>query len=149
MKLEDAIQQKKFRSIQQKTYVNLLYTYYWLTDKARVVFKKFDITPQQYNVLRILRGSYPSPLSPIQIRERMLDKMSDTSRLVTRLLKKELVSKSISAKDKRFADVLISEKGLDLLSQMEIIEKDIDNFFGALTNEELEYLNECLDKMKA
>ncbi len=148
MKLEDAIQQKNFRSIQQKTYVNLLYTYYWLMDKARSIFKEFDITPQQYNVLRILRGSYPKPLSPIQIRERMLDKMSDTSRLVTRLLKKELVLKSISRKDKRFADVLISEKGLELLNQMEIIEKNIDNFFGALTHEELEHLNECLDKMK-
>lgn len=149
MKLEEAIQQKKFRSIQQKTYINLLYTYFWLADKARSIFKEFDITPQQYNVLRILRGSYPNPLSPIQIRERMLDKMSDTSRLVNRLLKKELVTKSVSYKDKRFADVLISEKGLDLLNQMEIIDKNIDDLFVNLTTEELEFLNQCLDKMKS
>lgn len=148
MKLEDAIQQKSFRSIEQKTYINLLYTYYWLMDKARVIFKEFDITPQQYNVLRILRGSYPKPLSPIQIRERMLDKMSDTSRLVGRLLKKELVSKNISTKDKRFAEVLITEKGLDLLNQMEVIEKDISNLFKALTHEELTLLNDFLDRMK-
>lgn len=148
MKLEDAIQQKNFRSVQQKTYINLIYTYYWLTDKVRYIFKEFDITPQQYNVLRILKGSYPKPLSPIQIRERMLDKMSDTSRLVSRLLKKGLVSKTISTTDKRFADVLITEEGLNLLSQMEIIENHIDKLFDRLSNEELEQLNECLDKMK-
>lgn len=148
MKLEDAIQQKSFRSIEQKTYVNLLYTYYWLIDKTRSIFKEFGITPQQYNVLRILRGSYPKPLSPIQIRERMLDKMSDTSRLVGRLLKKELVSKRVSAKDKRFAEVLINERGLDLLNRMEIIEKNIDDIFKALSHEELTFLNDCLDKMK-
>jgi DNA-binding MarR family transcriptional regulator len=148
MKLEDAIQQKNFRSIQQKTYINLLYTYYWLTDKVKDIFKKFDITPQQYNVLRILRGSLPNPLSPIQIRERMLDKMSDTSRLVSRLEKKGLVVKNVSFNDKRFIDVLISEKGLELLKKMEIIENEIDNLFNGLTEQELEQLNQWLDKIK-
>jgi len=148
MKLDDAIQQKNFRSIQQKTYINLLYTYYWLTDKVKDIFKKFDITPQQYNVLRILRGSLPNPLSPIQIRERMLDKMSDTSRLVSRLEKKGLVVKNVSFNDKRFIDVLISEKGLELLKKMEIIENEIDNLFNGLTEQELEQLNQWLDKIK-
>jgi len=148
MKLDDAIQQNNFRSIQQKTYINLLYTYYWLTDKVKDIFKKFDITPQQYNVLRILRGSLPNPLSPIQIRERMLDKMSDTSRLVSRLEKKGLVVKNVSFNDKRFIDVLISEKGLELLKKMEIIENEIDNLFNGLTEQELEQLNQWLDKIK-
>ncbi len=78
----------------------------------------------------------------------MLDKMSDTSRLVARLQKKSLVQKAISNKDKRFADVVISQKGLDLLNKMEIIENEIDNLFKKLSDYDLEQLNTILDKIK-
>lgn len=113
--------------------------------------KKFvgseDITPQQYNILRILRGN-DGPLSTLQIRERMLDKMSDTSRIVDRLLKKELVEKKISATDKRLVDVTISNKGLALLEKLDMNNNSLDGILSSLTDEEARTLNQLLDKMR-
>ena len=92
MSIEKDIQQQKFRNEYHKTVVNLIFTYKWITEKTKQFFEKGDITSQQYNILRILRGA-GKPLSTLQIRQRMLDKMSDTSRIVDRLVKKELVQK--------------------------------------------------------
>ena len=108
---------------------------------------KEDITPQQYNILRILRGSV-LPLSTLQIRERMLDKMSDTSRLVERLIKKELVEKETSHIDKRLVDVTISKKGLDLLQRLDEKSEELDQIVNKLTPEEAGILNSLLDKMR-
>ena len=91
--------------------VNILYTYNWLTEGLKQLVEPHDITMQQYNVLRILRGSHPEPLTTLEIRHRMLDKMSDVSRIVDRMITKELVSKSLCPKDKRLVDVQITEKG--------------------------------------
>ena len=88
LKLEDEIQQQKFKSIQQKLMLNLIYTTNWLTSKQDSLFKDSDITLQQYNVLRILRGQYPNPCSIKLIKERMLDRMSDASRIVDKLFAK-------------------------------------------------------------
>ena len=98
------ILQSKFRNEHQKAGVNLLYTYGWVMERTKELFASEDITPQQFNILRILRGSYPQPLSTLQIRERMLDKMSDTSRIVERMVSKGLVQKAISERDKRMVD---------------------------------------------
>ena len=86
-----------------------------------------DITLQQYNILRILRGSYPTPLSTQQIRDRMLDKMSDTSRIVDRLIVKGLVQKNISKSDKRLVDVIITEDGRNFLGKMDQHNEELDN----------------------
>ncbi len=94
MSIEKDIQQSKFRNEYHKTVVNLIFTYNWITEKTKQFFEKGDITSQQYNILRILRGA-GKPLSTLQIRQRMLDKMSDTSRICDRLVKKELVQKVI------------------------------------------------------
>src|SRR5690606_9214646 len=96
MGIEQDIQQARFRSEYQKASVNLIYTFNWLTERSRALFATEDITPQQFNILRILRGSHPNPLSTLQIRDRMLDKMSDTSRIVDRLIVKGLVKKAIN-----------------------------------------------------
>ncbi|HEY0039943.1 MAG TPA: MarR family transcriptional regulator, partial [Flavisolibacter sp.] len=95
--------------------INLLFTYGWAIEKIKDFVAKEDITHQQYNILRILRGAHPKPLSTLQIRERMLDKMSDTSRIVDRLVLKDLVEKRTCSKDKRLVDVTITEKGQALL----------------------------------
>ena len=100
MSLEQEINQPKFRNEKQKAVINIIYTYNWINQQIKEYLESEDLTQQQYNILRILRGSAPDPLSTLQIRERMLDKMSDTSRIVDRLVLKGLVSKKASKADK-------------------------------------------------
>ncbi|TXT30567.1 MAG: regulatory protein MarR, partial [Chitinophagaceae bacterium] len=99
MSIEKDIQQQTFRNSYQKATVNIIFSANWLTEQIKIFLDEEHITPQQYNILRILRGSM-KPLSTLQIRERMLDKMSDTSRIVDRLVLKELVEKKLSTADK-------------------------------------------------
>src|SRR5215831_20447035 len=110
MSIEKDISQRKFTSEFQKAMVNLVYTHNWMMEKMKVFFEKADLTTQQFNILRILRGA-GEPLSTLQIRQRMLDKMSDTSRIVDRLIKKGLVKKNVCKADRRLVDVIITEKG--------------------------------------
>src|SRR5690242_4535733 len=105
MGIDQDIQQAKFRNPHQKAAINLLYTLSWIRDKTKPIFDSEDITPQQFNILRILRGSFPKPLSTLQIRERMVEKMSDTSRIVDRLIAKGLVKKLTCKDDRRLVDV--------------------------------------------
>lgn len=147
MSIEKDIQQYQFRNDFQRAEVNLIFTCNWLNERIKQIIDEADITTQQYNILRILRGS-KKPLSTLQIRDRMLDKMSDTSRIVDRLIKKELVDKAICATDKRLVDISISEKGLHLLEQLDIRNSDIDNLLHNLTNEEALQLSALLDKIR-
>lgn len=147
MSIENDIQQAKFRNEHHKASVNLIYTSNWLMEKHKHLFDNEDITPQQFNILRILRGA-GVPLSTLQIRQRMLDKMSDTSRIVDRLVKKELVQKVVCKTDRRLVDVTISEKGLSLLEKMDGCNDEMDASVGNLTEEEANTLNQLLDKMR-
>lgn len=148
MGINNDIHQGKFRNDKNKAMVNLLFTYSWTMDLIKKFVSAEDITPQQYNILRILRGSSPRPLSTMQIRERMLDKMSDTSRIVDRLVAKELVKKSVSATDKRLVDVMITEKGQVLLDRLDSRNGDLDSIFKNLTDEEASVLSNLLDKLR-
>jgi len=149
MGIDQDILQSKFRNEHQKAIVNLLYTYNWVTEKSKELFATEDITPQQFNILRILRGSHPTPLSTLQIRERMLDKMSDTSRIVDRLIAKGLVKKGICKDDRRLVDVMITEKGKKLLERLDARQDEIDNIIGNLSKKEATSLSELLDKIRA
>ena len=148
MSIEKDIQQTKFRNEYQKTTVNIIYTYNWITEKTREIFEKGDITMQQYNILRILRGA-GKPLSTLQIRQRMLDKMSDTSRIVDRLVKKELVQKVICKTDRRLVDVTISDTGLLVLDKLDGYNDELDALLGNLSEEEAVMLNHLLDKIRS
>ena len=148
MGIEQDISQAKFRNIQQKAIINFIYTFNWMNEKIKTMLDEYDITPQQFNILRILRGA-KSPLSTMQIRERMLDKMSDTSRIVDRLIVKELVRKNICPRDKRLVDVVITDKGLDLLAQLDLHSDELDSVIGNLTCTEMQQLNHLLDKMRS
>src|SRR5688572_6659628 len=99
MEIGSEIRQRKFRNEYHKATINLVFTANWMSEQLKGFFEPFDLTPQQFNILRILRGS-GAPLSTLQIRERMVDRMSDTSRIVDRLLKKQLVEKKTSQSDK-------------------------------------------------
>lgn len=136
-----------FRNGHHKAAVNIIYTSNWYLEKLKHILQGEDITPQQYNILRILSYS-DKPISTLQIREQMLDKMSDSSRIVDRLIKKELVNKAQSAKDKRLVDVTITAKGRELLQRLDGKNDQIDGLLDSLSLKETETLNELLDKLR-
>lgn len=147
MPLEQEINQKKFRSEYQKLVINMVYTSKWLEGIMDNFFREANLTPQQYNVLRILRGSV-EPLSTCSIRERMLDKMSDASRIVDRLKVKGLVTKKTDNYDKRLVAVEISKKGLKLLEILDPQINELEDKFSGLSIEDAETINLLLDKMR-
>jgi DNA-binding MarR family transcriptional regulator len=147
MSIEHEIQ-SKFRGEHHKIMVNLIYTYNWVMEKSKRFFEKADLTPQQFNILRILRGA-GKPLSTMQIRQRMLDKMSDTSRIVDRLMKKELVLKVICQNDRRLVDITISEKGMKLLQELDNYNDEMDALLSGINEEEAKTLNHLLDKLRS
>ncbi len=148
MGIEQDISQNKFKSQKQKAMINLLYTYGWTIEQIKNILRPEDLTHQQYNILRILRGSAPHPLSTLQIRERMLDKMSDTSRIVDRLIIKGFVKKCTCPNDKRLVDVTITDKGEKLLVMLEAQSYRMDNIMSSLTEREAEQLSNLLDKLR-
>ena len=147
MSIDKDINQRKFRNDYQRVSINLIYTYNWANEQVKQIFDQYDITGQQFNILRILRGA-GEPLSTLQIRQRMLDKMSDTSRIVDRLLKKGLVKKITCKADRRLVDVTISDKGLKLLEKMDRHDNDMEAVFKNLTDAEAKTLNKLLDKLR-
>jgi len=149
MGIENDINQSQFRSEGHKATVNLIYTCNWMMEKLKTFLDPFDLTSQQYNILRILRGAgAKNPLSTMQIRCRMLDKMSDTSRIVDRLIIKELVAKNVCPRDKRLVDVIITQKGLDLLAEIDQYSDEHDAILKNLSVDELQQLNTLLDKVR-
>ena len=148
MKLEDEIQQQKFKSIQQKLMLNLIYTTNWVNAKHDSFFKDSEITIQQYNVLRILRGQHPNPCSIKLIKERMLDRMSDASRIVDKLNLKKLVVRSECPNDRRSVDIVITDKGLEILKALDYIDTTSEQLFKSLSPTEISTLNDLLDKLR-
>ncbi|MET7257014.1 MarR family winged helix-turn-helix transcriptional regulator [Dyadobacter fermentans] len=148
MSIETDIKQKKFRSPFQKLALNLMYTTKWLEYKQLESFKEYDITPQQYNVLRILRGQQGNPIKVSDITERMLDKSSNTSRLVDKLLAKNLAKRTSCESDRRAVDVVITEDGLALLQVLDPFIEDWENRFNIISEEEAEQISALLDKLR-
>jgi len=148
MSIEKDINQQKFRNEHQKSAINLIYTFNWLNEKIDKIFEQYDITQQQFNILRILRGAGGGPLSTLQIRQRMLDKMSDTSRIVDRLIIKGFVRKNICKSDRRLVDVIITEKGKKLLDKIDGTNDAMDAVLQNLTQADAKNLNMLLDKLR-
>ncbi len=149
MKLEQEIVQSKFKNEFQKAVINVLYTSNWLSTKHACVMKPYGLTIQQYNILRILRGQHPNPATIRLLTERMLDKMSNASRLVEKLRVKELVARETCSEDRRQVNVIITDKGLDLLKE---IDNHIDNLetehYHNITEDEAAELSRILDKLR-
>lgn len=148
MNIKEEIQQSRFRNNYQMAAINLIYTSGWLANKHKEFFNKFGITVQQFNILSILRGQFPNKISGAEIKNRMMDKNSDVSRLLDRLIIKDLVSKSKSPNDKRAADVVITKNGLNLLSTIDAKIKALDNIISHLTEVEAEQLSALLDRLR-
>lgn len=147
MKVEDEIQQKAFHSAHQKAVVNLIYTSNWLIGAQQKFLSFFGITTQQFNILRILRGQHPNGVSAATIKQRMLDRNSDVSRLLDRLVKKELIVKKSCPSDKRATDVFITDRGLNVLEDINKERHRIDNVLS-LTESEAELLSDLLDRAR-
>jgi len=148
MKIEEEIKQPEFKSETQKLVVNLLFTGSWLELKNAQKFKEFGLTIRQFNVLRILRGQHTKPVTVNLIMERMLDKSSNASRIVDKLVFKKYVERKICPKDRRQVDVKITDRGLKLLKE---IDDDINNWQNeliSLTDKEMMQLNTLLDKLR-
>ena len=138
----------RYESPFHEAIVNVSFTHNWCNDKVKQEVSHYDITSQQFNVLRILRGQFPSPSTINLIKFRMLDKMCDASRIVDRLVQKDLVIKNINNHDKRAVDILINDKGLALLKKMDS-EVNLSAIFSAnITKEEAEQLTKLLEKAR-
>ncbi|MFY8190943.1 MAG: MarR family winged helix-turn-helix transcriptional regulator [Bacteroidia bacterium] len=147
MILEKAIQQSKFKSEHHKVILNLVYTAGLIEAEQTRFFKQYDLSPQQYNVLRILRGQHPNAVCVGLVQERMLDQMSNASRLIEKLKLKNLLTRKECKEDRRQVDVVITKAGLDLLSE---IDKEFDKFeayINCLNTQEANELNALLDKL--
>ena len=147
MGIEKDIQQTSFRNEHQKLGINIMYTANWLNEKIASILSQEDITQQQYNILRILRGA-DKPLSTLQIRARMLDKMSDTSRIVDRLVAKELVEKNTCPTDKRLVDVTLTKKGFAILEKLDQLNHHLDSLMKGISEKEANTMNQLLDQLR-
>ncbi len=148
MKIEEEIKGANFKSEYQKLMINQLFTGKWITNIISRDLKQFDLTFQQYNVLRILRGQKDNVISVNAISERMIDKMSNVSRLVDKLKSKKLVRRKINGEDRRQVDIEITESGQKLIEEVERNEPELMQRFSMLTLEEAQQLNELLDKFR-
>jgi DNA-binding MarR family transcriptional regulator len=148
MRIDDEIQSTKFEDNYQKVAINIAYTSGWLNNFFRCHFDKHNLTQQQFNILRILRGQYPKPATINLLKERMIDKMSDASRIVDRLMQKELVSRCTNNKDRRAVDIRISELGLQILAKMDEEFRIREVLKDNLSPEEAGQLSDLLDKLR-
>ncbi len=148
MSIETDIKQTKFRNAHHRMALNLLFTTNWLSNSQACLLKPYDLTSQQYNVLRILRGQYPNPVRVNDIIERMLDKMSNASRLVDKLLLKGWVKRTECPHDRRAVDVVITEAGMAILSELDKMQDTWENELRRLSEQEANQLSDLLDKLR-
>lgn len=149
MTIEEIIKSSTAITLPKKTVLNILYTQNVINDKFNEVLKPFDISPEQFNVLRILRGQKGTPANMSLLQERMLAKTSNTTRLVDKLLLKELVTRKVCPGNRRKVEVLITSKGLDLLLEVDPKVDEHEKLFSSnLTADELETLNNLLEKFR-
>lgn len=149
MALEDEIVQPNFKNTAQKAVVNIIYTSFWLQDHLRRLIKPMGLTPQAFNILRILRGMKGEPATILSLKDRMLDKSSDVSRIIDRLSIKGLVIRTDCPTDKRAVHVKITAKGNKILSKIDVFDDQMPTLFTGLTDMEIATLNKLLDKLRS
>ena len=148
MKLEDEIKQVRFESVYHKLVLNLMYTGNWINAHSARWLKTYGLSNQQYNILRILRGQHPNPATVQLIKERMLDKMSNVSRLVEKLRLKGLVERHTCPTDRRAVDVLITQEGLALLAEIDDAYPGVLEELKILDEDDADWLNALLDRLR-
>ncbi|MFB6455373.1 MarR family winged helix-turn-helix transcriptional regulator [Chitinophaga sp. Hz27] len=149
MKLEDELKQYKFKDDYQRALLNIIFTAGWVGVGLSQVLKQHDLSSQQFNVLRILRGSRPNPLNLLDIQERMMDRMSNATRLVEKLRQKGLLTRIQCEQNRRKVEIDITDKGLALLAELDpLIEDNQRKMTETITPEEARQLDRLLDKLR-
>jgi DNA-binding MarR family transcriptional regulator len=148
MSLESDIKQEKFESEYHKAAVNVLFSAGWLHNVNATRLKQYGITPEQFNVLRILRGAHPKAMMLAEITCRMIDKSSNATRLVEKLRMKGLVKREICENNRRQVDIMITEKGLALLSKIDKSSEEWVSILKNISKTEAQELNRILDKLR-
>ncbi|MDB4173691.1 MarR family transcriptional regulator [Bacteroidia bacterium] len=148
MGLEEQIKQKAFASEAQKALVNINYTNGYLSSQLHSSLKEYAISVQQFNVLRIIKGQHPKPVSVNEVTTRMIDKMSNASRLVDKLFAKNLVLRKPCSYDKRQVDITLTDKGISLLDKLNKCVDEVISSHDKLTKVEFKQLNLLLDKLR-
>ncbi len=150
MRLEEEINQSKFRSNYHKAHLNILFTAAWLNQNTGQVLKAFNISGQQFNILRILRGRHPEPATVKLLTERMIDKMSNASRLVEKLKQKGMVERHACPDDRRRVDIVITDKGMQTVNEAsKALENGEREISQQLSTEEAGQLSDLLDKLRS
>lgn len=145
----DPLKDGTFRNDYHKAVVNIVFSYQFVTNKLKEMLIKEQITHQQFNILRILRGKHPESVSNRYLKEHMIDKNSDVTRIIDRLLKLKLVQRTVSSADRRQVEISITHEGLTVLSRLDTISHEEDAIPGNLSPEEVQQLNLLLNKMRA
>jgi MarR family transcriptional regulator, 2-MHQ and catechol-resistance regulon repressor len=148
MKIEEAIRQTKPMQPLQKAMINLMYTYHWQMERSAELFKPFDLTAQQFNVLRILRGRHPEAVSVGEVKAVLLDKNPDMTRLCDRLVQKSLIQREFNCKNRREVLISITTEGLTLLDTIDPIMQEAAKTWDTLSAQEYETLSNLLDKLR-
>ena len=149
MRIEEEIKSTIALSIAKKVILNLAFTKNYVGDKFNEILKPFEISGEQYNVLRILRGQKGNPINMQDIQERMVTKNSNTTRLIDKLLLKKMVERNVCPENRRKIEILITQTGLDILAELDpLIENQENGITNNLTNLELEQLNNLLEKIR-
>jgi len=148
MKLEEAIKSTKFSDMRHKATLNLMYTTYWLKTHLSSALKEHDLTPEQYNVMRILKGKHPEQMCVKDIASRMIEKSSNVPRIVDRLVAKKLVKRNTSKEDKRETLITLTEKGVEKLLEANKLNDKLSTEIFGISNEEATVLNDLLEKLR-
>ncbi|MCL6524774.1 MAG: MarR family transcriptional regulator [Thermoflavifilum sp.] len=148
-RIEQAIKQTKFQDVYQKALINLIYTSNCLRDEQVKALKTYDLLPQHFNVLRIIKGRHPKPVSPGEIKEVMLDKANDLTRLLDKLERKQLIQRNLCPTNRRKMDITLTDAGLKLLDQLNLIMEQFHlKLRNRLSEREADTLSHLLDKMR-
>ncbi|MEC5142073.1 MarR family transcriptional regulator [Chitinophaga sp. 212800010-3] len=149
MKLEEELKQAKFKDEFQRAQLNIIFTGIWLEVITNQTLKQYDLSSQQFNVLRILRGSRPNPLNLLDIQERMMDRMSNATRLVEKLRQKGLLTRRQCPSNRRKVEIEITEKGLELLKKLDpVMEEQHLKLAKKITKQEADLINDLLDRLR-
>jgi len=150
MKLTELIKQGHFASIGQEAMLNIMVTSSWMLGELAASMAPYGVTPSQYNVLRVLRGSHPKLLTCSDIRNRLLDRTPDVTRLLNRLEKRGYVHRARATTDRRIVEVGISETGRALLSQMDgLMDATVDRMTAHLSDAEQRQVCQLLERLRA
>ena len=149
MKIEDEIKQRKFKDSYQKAAINIFFTASWMNSLNTEALKPFNISIQQFNILRILKGMYPKPATVKLLTERMIDKMSNASRLVDKLKSKNFVERKSCPSDRRRVDIIITDLGLKTVNEAsKALESGINRKMKGISEDEAALLSDLLDKIR-